>query len=184
VNSLFPAAPEEAGNVLGGTAVGLAAELLDDTSDDLTVQAPLPRVALTGVLSELRDAAFVVYDNEFAVTGALDDIPIHGTRFVLISNADAELDPQEIFLPLLDAVVDDGIEVTIVALEPAPSDDEADAVAFVGVIRQDDRYVDAFATVDHAATFNGTLSALFATDSRLVVHLGSGEGASAELPAA
>ena len=184
VSALFPPAPEEAGNVLGGTAADIAGELLASADSELSVGAPLAQGNLDSVLTQLRDAAFVVYDNEFATTGALDEVPAHGTRFVLVSNADADLDPREIFVPLFDAVVEDGIDVTIVALEPAPLDDNANPTEFVSLIRSDPDYSALFATVDHATTFNGTLSALVVTDTRDVLHLGTGRDAVAELPPA
>jgi len=184
VTALFPPAPETAGNVLGGTVADIAGELLASADSELSVEAPVAQGRLDSVLTQLRDAAFVVYDNEFAVTGALDEVPGHGTRFVLVSNAEADLDPAEIFVPLFDAVVEGGLDVTIVALEPVPLDDNADPTAFVSVIRSNPEYRAAFATVDHAATFNGTLSALVVTDTREILHLGTGPNASAELPPA
>lgn len=184
IAALFPPAPDTAGNVLGGTVADIAGELLASADSELSVGAPVAQAGLDSVLTQLRDAAFVVYDNEFASTGALDEVPAFGTRFILVSNADANLDPSEIFVPLFDAVVEQSIDVTIVALEPAPTDDEADAIEFVSIIRSNDDYQELFATVDHAATFNGTLSALVLADSREVLHLGTGQNATAELPPA
>jgi hypothetical protein len=81
-------------------------------------------------------------------------------------------------------VVEEGLDVTIVALEPAPLDDNADATSFVSMIRSNPDYRSTFATVDHAATFNGTLAALVVTDTREVLHLGTSPDALAELPPA
>ena len=184
VTALFPPAPETVGNVLGWTAVDIAGELLASADAELSVAPPVIQGGLDSVLTQLRDAAFVVYDNEFAATGALDQVPAHGTRFVLVSNAEADLDPSEIFVPLFDAVVEEGLDVTIVALEPAPLDDNADATSFVSMIRSNPDYRSTFATVDHAATFNGTLAALVVTDTREVLHLGTSPDALAELPPA
>jgi len=181
--ALFPDPPDPEAEVLGGTATDIASELLDAADASLTVNAPVTPGRLANVLTQLRDAALVRYDNEFAATGALDDVPVFGTRFLLVSNADAELDPREIFVPLFNTVVGDEIDVVMVGLEPAPSDPEADPVSFVGIIRNDEQYSTIIATVDNAASFNGTLATLILADTGAVAHLGSGPGVLAELPA-
>jgi len=179
---LFPDPPESEGEVLGGTATDVASELLDAGGSGLRASAPTRSRPVVNVLTQLRDAALVRYDNEFAVTGALDAVPVFGTRFLLISNADSELDPREIFIPLFNTVVSDDIDVVMVGLEPSPSDPEANPVSFVGIIRNDVEYSRIIATVDNAASFNGTLATLILVDTDVVDHLGSGPGARSELP--
>jgi len=180
--ALFPDPPDSEAEVLGGTATDIASELLDSAAAGLSVNAPATPGRLANVLTQLRDAALVRYDNEFATTGALDDVPVFGTKFLLISNADSELDPREIFVPLFDSVVGDEIEVVMVGLEPAPLDPEADPVSFVGIIRNDEQYSKIFATVDNASSFNGTLATLILADTGTIAHLGSGPGVASELP--
>ena len=181
--ALFPEAPDPVGVVLGGTATEIAEELFASAGRELAVAAPTDTSRPASVLTQLRDAAIIRYDNEFAFTGALADVPVYGTRFVLVANADADLAADEIIIPMFEAVVKDGIDVVIVAVEPAPSDVNDDPVSFVGLIRDNTEFSRVIATVDDATSFSGTLSTLILLDTGHIEHLGSGPGASSVLPA-
>lgn len=180
--ALFPDPPDPEAAVLGRTAADIARELLGSEDGTLLIAPPTEPGRLASVLTLLRDAAFVRYDNEFAFTGALADVPVHGTRYVLIANADADLAWSEIIVPLFEAVVGNEIDVVIVAIEPAPSDLNASPVSFVGFIRDDFEFSRVIATVDNATSFNGILSTLILLDTGEIEHLGIGPGSSSVLP--
>ncbi|MCB0991170.1 MAG: copper transporter [Acidimicrobiales bacterium] len=120
----------------------------------------------------LRDAALLSFDNEQARTGALGEVPIPGTFYVIVGGEDAVLTPEQFVVPLLTKAVDEQLDPWAVAVQARPSDSDVSRDSYVGVLRADPLLAQTVATVDSVDTFDGVLSLVLLAERREVAHLG------------
>lgn len=120
----------------------------------------------------LRDAALLSFDNEQARTGALGEVPIPGTFYVIVGGEDAVLTPEQFVIPLLTKAVDEQLDPWAVAVQARPSDSDVSRDSYVGVLRADPLLAQTVATVDSVDTFDGVLSLVLLAERREVAHLG------------
>ncbi len=182
LRALFPEPPPPDSQLLGEVLRDITGDLVDST-DSLSVPGPETQATTKGVLEMLRDGGFIEFDGDLTPSGSLEGLAEFGTRYYLVDDADGELDPEDLLLPLLRAAVESDNVSPMVALEPEPSSADADPVVFVGPIRSDEVLASSLATVDHASTFAGNLAALVALDRGEVGHYGSDPSAERLLPA-
>lgn len=120
----------------------------------------------------LRDAALLSFDNEQARTGALGEVPIPGTFYVIVGGEGAVLAPEQFVMPLLTKAVDEQLDPWAVAVQARPSDSDVARDSYVGDLRADPVLAETVATVDSVDTFDGVLSLVLLAERREVAHLG------------
>jgi len=153
------------------------------------------------LLRALVEAGFADYD-EGAFGGLADpQVPLAGSRYIVVSGVGAELVDEAVVLPML-AVMASVDEVSVVAAESFPAqgaaprdgdgdgdgDGDIEAPArgvFVGKLRGDNRISAAVSTIDDIEAFPGLAAAVLALADLprgSVGHYGVGEGADRLLP--
>ncbi|HEC11533.1 MAG TPA: hypothetical protein ENI86_18505 [Acidimicrobiales bacterium] len=182
LRALFPEPPPPESQLLGEVLADITGDLVEST-DSLSVPGPDAQVPTRGVLEMLRDGGFIEFDGDLTATGSLDGLAEFGTRFYIVDDADGELDPEDLILPLMRSAVELENTSPMVAFEPEPSSENDNPVFFVGPIRSDELLSTRVATVDHGSTFAGHLAALVALDRGEVGHYGSDPTAERLLPA-
>ena len=143
--------------------------------------ADLTRQTSTGLLARLRDAAFVEFDAPSAAAVDLATLPADGTRFVVVSDADADVPNEQLGVPLAGQLAQ-AARARVLAAEPgrAPEGDRPGRRAvFVGPLRADG-VAPLLSSVDNLEDFRGRFAAVYALrdlGAAKVGHYGVGPGA-------
>lgn len=136
--------------VRGAAIVRLAAELAGE------VPSPL--------LVALRDAAFVEFDPPAGDPGGLAAVPRPGTRFVVVSDAGAEVADDALAAPL-SVQLARSAGSRVLAAEPGRESQPGQPgvrAAFVGKFRDDGEVAALISTVDNLEDFRGRFSVVYA----------------------
>ena len=141
----------------------------------------------TGLLAKLRDAAFV--EVETVVEGVDPTAPpVEGTRFVVASDGDAEVDNGALAVPFT-AQLASAARGRVLAVERGRDADgerrPAERALFVGPLRTNDQVSPLLSTVDDLEDFRGRFAAVYALrdlGGGKVGHYGVGPGAARLVP--
>lgn len=141
----------------------------------------------TGLLVALRDAAFVDFEDPAGGPVDLAAVPVAGSRFVVVSGADAEVANDELAIPLVQQLGGEARSRVLAAEAGREPLDQQPAVraVFLGPLRADEGLTAIISTVDNLEDFRGRFAAIYALrdlgDGK-VGHFGVGPGASRLVP--
>ena len=119
----------------------------------------------SGLLAPLRATAFVELEAPAGRSTDLAGVPAAGTRFVVVSGADAEVPNEQLAVPLA-AQLARVARGRVVAAEPGREaqgrDQPAQRAVFVGPLRQDAAASALLSTVDNLEDFRGRFATVYA----------------------
>ncbi len=142
----------------------------------------------SGLLSALRDAAFVDFEDPTGGPLDLATVPVAGSRFVVVSAAGAEVSDEDVAIPFVEQL-GRAARSRVLAAEVgggAPADPSAERRAgFVGRLRADEALATLISTVDNLEDFKGRFAAVYAIrdlGEGKVGHFGVAPGAARLVP--
>jgi Copper transport outer membrane protein, MctB len=180
--ALLPDEPEPVGSAVGDVITEVSDELLAE--DRLQVQEPPPPAQRDTIITGLVEAGFLRFDAELASTEVpLEGLVEFGTRFVMVSAADADVPPDDFMLPLLQGMAEEVEPVPAVAADATELLPDGPGPQFVEAIMADPVLTGAVSTQDNLREFWGILGTTTALDQYpRVGHYGVGEPADSLLP--
>jgi hypothetical protein len=140
-----------------------------------------------GLLPLLRDAAFIEFEAPEGGTGDLAVVPLEGTRFVVMSDGEADVPNDELATPFA-AQLAQAARVRVLAVEAgraARGDTPGRRAVFVGGLRDEGQVAPLLSTVDNLEDFRGRFAAIYALrdlGGGKVGHYGVGPGAARLVP--
>lgn len=140
-----------------------------------------------GLLSLLRDAAFVEFETPTGQAVDLAALPVEGTRFVVVSDGAAEVANDELARPLAGQLAQ-AARARVLAVEAgraARGDTPGQRAVFVGPLRTATQVAPLLSTVDNLEDFRGRFAAVYALrdlGGAKVGHYGVGPGADRLVP--
>ena len=162
-------------------------------ADELRQQALARLIADPASLAALVSSGFLAYEPPPSIDGddatststpsGLGNVPVGGTRYVVVSGAGAEVGDDILALPLAQALAAGGGQA--VAAE-AGQDTDGGRGVFVGLLRSDATVNGKVSTVDNLESPMGQAAVVLALEemgSARVGHFGVGPGAQRLLPA-
>jgi hypothetical protein len=137
------------------------------------------------VMARLRDGGFIEYQMPEGADGDVIVLPASGLRVVFVGGPGADLSPEQIVLPILVELAQDG-PVPAIAVEPsieASSDGEDPVPSLVVDVREDDDLSQRVSTVDDLDRVSGVVATVLAVSDAdadpgppVVGHYGLGDG--------
>jgi len=181
--ALLPTEPPEEGSVVGDVLSDVTDELLTD--DELQVRPPPARTAQT-TLADLIEQGFLRFDGERAnTTVPVGRLIVFGTRYLMVSAADVDVEPADFMLPVLRGMAASVDPVPAVAADATPQLPDSPGPVFVDTVRAVPELEMEVATQDNLVQYWGVMGATAALDQYpRVGHYGVAESAEAVLPPA
>ena len=139
------------------------------------------------LLSQLRDAAFIEFESPTGLAVDLGALPAEGTRFVVVSDAEADVANNVLATPLARQLAQSA-RARVLAVEAGGAEDAKPSrpqEAFVGSLRAEGDVSPLLSTVDNLEDFRGRFAAVYALrdlGSAKVGHYGVGPGAGRLVP--
>jgi hypothetical protein len=118
-----------------------------------------------GFVPSLVDAGYLEFVRPPVEQVALAQLPRAGTRFVVVSGADADVPVADLGVPLVHRLVDaqlPSVAVQPIAPEVAPDDQADTPPAFVEALRTDGTVANRISTVDNVDDYRGRVAAVLA----------------------
>ncbi|MGH9176959.1 MAG: copper transporter [Acidimicrobiales bacterium] len=179
--------PEDATALAG--ILGIAPRSGDAVRRSLVniLAAELAGQPAAGLLPQLRDAAFVEFEAPEGGTGDLAAVPAEGTRFVVMSDGEADV-PNDVLATPFASQLALAARARVLAVEAgrAPQGDtQGQRALFVGGLRGEGQVSPLLSTVDNLEDFRGRFAAIYALrdlGSSKVGHYGVGPGAARLVP--
>lgn len=166
----------------GGSGTTTSTEATAEQPEAGSDSTALPEVE-GDLLVRLDEAGFLAVDRAGAEEFDLGAYPRPGSTAVIVDGSGAQVSAQSLFLPVAEAVAE--LRLPAVAAEIPGSDDDAEAVAVIGLVRSDERLADRISTVERAHTTQGRTAVVLALEQITrgqAGHYGAGRGASRLLP--
>ncbi len=117
------------------------------------------------LLGALRAAAFVEFEAPLGRSGDLAGLPAPGTRFVVVSAANAEVPNEQLAVPMAAQLARETSSRVLAAepgRDPVAPGEPAQRAVFVGQLRQDEQVAALLSTVDNMEDFRGRFAAVYA----------------------
>lgn len=139
------------------------------------------------VAAPLEEAGFLDFTPPPGVESRLIDVPLAGSRLILIGGPEASTDTTAIGVPLVEAAVDAALLVLVTQPRPAdpPAEGGSAEVGLVTAVLAADAPRIGASTVDNIATYQGRIAAVLAVQELATGrtgNYGAGPGASRRVP--
>jgi hypothetical protein len=118
-----------------------------------------------GLLGALRAAAFVEFEAPAGRSADVAVLPAPGTRFLVVSAANAEVPNEQLAVPLAVQLARETGSRVLAAepgRDPVAPGEPAQRALFVGQLRQDDQAAALLSTVDNLEDFRGRFAVVYA----------------------